>query len=237
MIKSCLNCGQQFEIPPCREWREKCCSSECKKEYRNKNLEESRKERTRFCAVCGNEFVARQTQIDVGHGIYCSCECRAKGNTGAKRTAETKQRISDGQYMAMANGKLVHKSGIDHPRWKGGEKATIRRRIESGKARASVNRYRANNPETVREWVRKRKALKIGRLPRGTVKSLLFMQKGKCAICSCFLGGKYHLDHIKPLARGGEHTRLNVQLLCPSCNVKKWAKDPIDYMQEIGRLL
>jgi hypothetical protein len=30
---------------------------------------------------------------------------------------------------------------------------------------------------------------------------------------------------------------LNVQLLCPPCNLKKHAKDPIQFMQERGFLL
>lgn len=132
---------------------------------------------------------------------------------------------------------MVHKSGSDNPKWKGGGKATVRRRIDSGKARESVRKYRAKNPDKMREWSRKRKSLKIGRLPRGTVNRLIRNQRGKCAICATLLNGAYHVDHIMPLHLGGSHEPKNLQILCPSCNVRKWAKDPIDYMQEIGRLL
>jgi 5-methylcytosine-specific restriction endonuclease McrA len=36
-----------------------------------------------------------------------------------------------------------------------------------------------------------------------------------------------HLDHIIPLARGGQHIWSNVQTLCRKCNVKK--SDSLEY--------
>jgi 5-methylcytosine-specific restriction endonuclease McrA len=32
------------------------------------------------------------------------------------------------------------------------------------------------------------------------------------------------LDHIIPLAKGGDHTKSNVQCVCASCNRKKGAR-------------
>jgi 5-methylcytosine-specific restriction endonuclease McrA len=40
-----------------------------------------------------------------------------------------------------------------------------------------------------------------------------------------------------PLARGGSNDRLNLQCLCPQCNLSKNAKDPIAWAREQGRLL
>jgi len=35
----------------------------------------------------------------------------------------------------------------------------------------------------------------------------------------------YHVDHIVPLAKGGEEFELNnLELSCPKCNLKKGAK-------------
>jgi 5-methylcytosine-specific restriction endonuclease McrA len=61
-------------------------------------------------------------------------------------------------------------------------------------------------------------------------------QRGRCAVCGV-RPKEFHLDHIEPLARGGVHCESNLQLLCPPCNLKKAAKDPIRFMQEMGRLL
>jgi 5-methylcytosine-specific restriction endonuclease McrA len=51
------------------------------------------------------------------------------------------------------------------------------------------------------------------------------------------LDGGFHVDHIKPLALGGQHEPGNIQLLCPTCNVRKSCTDPIQYAQRNGRLL
>lgn len=100
--------------------------------------------------------------------------------------------------------------------------------------------WRAANPELVRLHVTNRRArlmASYGKLSRGIVERLLTLQRGRCVCCRNDLGETYHLDHIMPLARGGLNTDKNVQLLCPSCNHRKHAKHPIDYMQEMGFLL
>jgi len=38
-----------------------------------------------------------------------------------------------------------------------------------------------------------------------------------------FIGDGYHIDHIIPLAKGGIHTKNNIQLLKPSINMSKGA--------------
>lgn len=65
---------------------------------------------------------------------------------------------------------------------------------------------------------------------------LMALQKCKCANCKCKLSA-YHLDHIEPLALGGLNADMNVQLLCPACNLRKSSKHPIDFAQQEGRLL
>lgn len=97
ITKKCLNCGNDFSIPRCRDWREHCCSSECKKEYRDRQKKEIIKKRTRECIICGNEFVARQTQLDAGQGKYCSNKCATTGNIGSKRTDLSLKKMSIAQ--------------------------------------------------------------------------------------------------------------------------------------------
>lgn len=62
-------------------------------------------------------------------------------------------------------------------------------------------------------------------------------QKGKCACCKVSIRDGYHVDHIYALSNGGENGKLNLQLLCPSCNMIKGAKHPIDFMRQKGFLI
>lgn len=50
---------------------------------------------------------------------------------------------------------------------------------------------------------------------------LYINQRGKCAYCGCDLNGKYHVDHIVPLSRGGTDYAENLALACPHCNMSK----------------
>lgn len=69
-------------------------------------------------------------------------------------------------------------------------------------------------------------------------KDFIAEKRCRCAVCKASIeGAAYHLDHIKPLARGGGNDPSNLQLLCPPCNLSKSAKDPIDFMQSRGYLL
>jgi len=88
---------------------------------------------------------------------------------------------------------------------------------------------------------RARKLYGGGTLSKNLFQKLMVLQKGKCAICHKDLNKlekrKIHLDHIMPLALGGANEDYNIQLLCQTCNSKKSAKDPIAYMQSLGKLL
>jgi 5-methylcytosine-specific restriction endonuclease McrA len=84
---------------------------------------------------------------------------------------------------------------------------------------------------------RARKNAAGGKFEPADIKRIYQAQKGKCAACHAKLGEQFHIDHITPIVRGGNSFPANLQLLCPPCNYSKNARDPIDFMQSIGRLL
>ena len=100
--------------------------------------------------------------------------------------------------------------------------------------------WRKNNPDKVKVITHKRRALMCnaeGKFSKDDIHCIRQMQRNKCAICRTSVKKKYHVDHIIPLSRGGSNWPRNLQLLCPTCNVRKSTKDPIKFMQERGFLL
>lgn len=107
--------------------------------------------------------------------------------------------------------------------------------------KASRAKWGANHPESFRVKQQNRRARERkngGKLSKGIASKLIVLQKGRCA-CGCKqpLGDDYHLDHIMPVALGGANVDENIQLLRATCNHRKSAKHPIDFMQQRGFLL
>jgi len=112
------------------------------------------------------------------------------------------------------------------------------------KERARIAAWQDANPEKRLEIDRNRRARKAGSAGRHTAKDvhdIFSLQRGLCANCMSPLlksgKNKFHADHVMPLALGGSNGKENLQCLCPSCNLRKHAKDPIAWAQENGRLL
>lgn len=236
----CVACGKSMWFPSCKAGKYLTCSPECRKE-KGRIARASRK---RNCLVCASEFVPRMGQISNAQGKYCSVACSVTV-LACSRTAESSAKAAmtkaERSAQAAAEGKRYnhHYKGDENPKWKGGPKATVRRQIESGRAAAWNKAWRDKNPDLVSEREARRRGAKKAerRLGPGTISRIFEAQKGKCAICKTCVKKKRHVDHIQPIAKGGKHIAENLQILCPSCNVRKSAKDPIAYMQELGFLL
>lgn len=236
--KKCLACGAMFVIPRCRDWREHCCSSACKQAHQKAQREASIASRTRECLNCGGYFEARQTQIDSGGGKYCCNVCHFAHQGVHFHTPEARAKAVISRKTSLEQGKWKVQLGEANPNWKGGKEARRARQSTPEKLeqrRAARRAYLRQNPEKAREWARRRRG--HGKLPPGTVSRLFSLQRGRCACCRVKLGDDFHLDHIKPLSKGGKHEKHNVQLLCPPCNLRKSARDPIAFMQSRGFLL
>lgn len=61
------------------------------------------------------------------------------------------------------------------------------------------------------------------------IKALFFEQKGLCGLCDLKLDAdNFHVDHWKPLVKGGSNDKSNLKLLHPRCNLMKSSKDPLE---------
>lgn len=105
-------------------------------------------------------------------------------------------------------------------------------------SKAIKRKYRQRHPEAGRRSMQIRRCrLKgaVGFYRLEDIHRIQKAQKGKCACCG--KRAELHIDHIVPISRGGSNWPRNIQLLCKPCNSRKHAKDPIQFMQEMGALL
>lgn len=176
---------------------------------------------------------------------------RRKNAKARQRYLENKERIA--AYHAERYKKL---SADPSFRRKQAEKAAAYRVANPEASKRQNEKRRAANPDLARQqcrdWFaanpdkraiyeqnrRAKKRAMGGKLSHDLKPRLYSEQKGACACCrSSFQIEAMHLDHVMPLARGGEHADANMQLLCQPCNQSKHAKHPVDFMQERGYLL
>ena len=73
------------------------------------------------------------------------------------------------------------------------------------------------------------------------LKNIYKNQEGKCVYCKKQIQhgvgeNSYHLDHIIPIAFGGQNTVTNIQLLCPTCNIRKGNINPVMFVQIFNNL-
>jgi 5-methylcytosine-specific restriction endonuclease McrA len=137
----------------------------------------------------------------------------------------------------VAAQKLRHRKKY---REKAAAKTRAWRLANPERAAESGRRWRAENLEHRLCSNRKRRAVlrgAVGSHSAADIRSIMKLQRRRCAICREKLGRKHHVDHIVPLALGGTNDRKNLQIACEPCNLSKGARDPIVHMQSLGRLL
>ena len=59
-------------------------------------------------------------------------------------------------------------------------------------------------------------------------------QDGLCAWCEMPTFGKYHVDHFVPIVKGGDNSVSNLCVTCPTCNMRKHAKTPLQFLKVLG---
>lgn len=197
------------------------------------------------CTKCGEskpltEFHRRTASID---GLAVRCKCCASEVTRARNAANPQANRDKAAAWQKTN---KEKRKIIRDRWVANnlEKMRVMRKAwkeanpEKVRAEAAA-RLRANPDIRAANESRRRakKAAVGGSFTAQQIRELYGLQRGCCAICTEKLGAKFHRDHITPIALGGGGDISNIQLLCPSCNCRKSAKDPIEHAQAMGRLL
>ncbi len=100
---------------------------------------------------------------------------------------------------------------------------------EKPEYKAAREKWNKEHPERMRTLKRKgelnRRARKRDQFVENINPQIVFERdQGICGICKDPVIGKFHVDHIIPLAKGGLHTYSNVQTAHPTCNERKGPK-------------
>lgn len=99
------------------------------------------------------------------------------------------------------------------------------------------HKYIMANPEKLRSWDQRRKALKKAAPGKWTAEDLKLLhgkQHGLCAYCGHPYGQAFEVDHVIPLAKGGTNWPYNIVIACPRCNRSKGAKMTIKPLLAVG---
>lgn len=223
----CVACSKPMFFPKSKLGKYKTCGGECSTRMR----ESLRAERTKPCETCGQQFTPRPSQLEKGHGRYCSQKCNVASHT-AVNAPDAQQRARASWKKTYQEGRMRIRTGEAHAWWTGGKAAAYKRVL------AYQVLYRKRNPDKQRAWSSNRRAKAGGKVSGLVTRFLLNAQRNRCAVCRCSVSkGRYELDHIQPVSKGGKSDLGNLQILCPKCNRTKSAKDPIEFMQQKGCLL
>jgi len=119
---------------------------------------------------------------------------------------------------------------IGQVRDKDRKRSAVRYEQNPEKVKAANARWWKNNPDKRRAYKSARRARElqaVGFYTEEDVQKLMAAQYGLCAAPHCeeSIEHAYHVDHVDPLVNGGTNWPDNLQLLCPTCNCSKGAKD------------
>lgn len=220
MHKTCTKCGEYKPIDDF--WRQKdkkdgraswCkdCKRFARAEYNRINSDEVRAKRIAHYAA--------------NHDAY----------TLARRKYEeaNREKLADWRraYYAANRERMNRLNSAWHAKNRGAVCARLARyyAANTDRAKALLAIWHAANPERASEYHLRRRARKasapvVERIYRAVVWE---RDGGKCHICGKKADPRrWHLEHIVPLACGGEHSYRNVAVSHPACNLRKGVNGP-----------
>lgn len=100
--------------------------------------------------------------------------------------------------------------------------------------------WKKRNPEKraaiVRTYSAKRRAQEEAGISGGALAAWTRTQPKVCFYCEADCADDFHVDHFIPLAKGGAHVLTNLRIACPPCNLRKNAKFPDEWIEEIAEV-
>jgi 5-methylcytosine-specific restriction endonuclease McrA len=191
------------------------------------------------CTQCGSEF-PETTEYFNKHkegrnGLRPNCRICSTANAKKYHSTRREQDREDSKRWRADHpdyGRLVYARKPDYFKTR-----QRNRRIKSPESVRAYDRKRYSlNADTFRSRIRLMRARRKnagGKHTGADVKKQYALQRGRCYWCGEMVADRYHVDHIIPLAKGGDNSPRNICISCPECNLSKGAKMPHEFS---GRL-
>lgn len=80
----------------------------------------------------------------------------------------------------------------------------------------------------------KRRAWKASGVTGRDLRAWIAQQAKACHWCASDCDDDFHVDHVIPLSKGGDHELHNLVIACPPCNLRKSAKMPDEFRAQIA---
>ena len=199
---------------------------------------------TKNCCACGlekhlSDFSKDKTKKD-GHHTKCKACVREYKIMHAAEISEQRKHYRAKNAAAIAEYMKQYRPQYrDNHRQMLAAKSLEWAQKNPEKRKQIARNWRVANAEASRVIVRNRRARiksSDGRHTAADIEEIGFMQRWSCACCRTDIQNAYHVDHIIPIAGGGDNNKTNLQLLCPPCNLAKNKKHPVEFMQSRGFL-
>ena len=190
------------------------------------------------CAVCGEPMHCSRKSLPVGQAAHRRCRYPDGANHGRASTYDRGCRCDE---CRAAKSAAVREWTRKNKYWSKPDVVARRKELRSTQDARDAERrrweryYRENREQlTVAAKVKevRRKGAPTIPFTAEQLADRLSMFAG-CWMCGCERDETFHVDHVKPLSKGGWHCLSNLRPSCPSCNISKGAKWPLS---ELGTL-
>ncbi|WP_156511128.1 MULTISPECIES: HNH endonuclease signature motif containing protein [Nocardia] len=226
--KRCGGCQAAFKVEYQREYRAKNREKilDQRRQYREANKDFIREGRQRHYAANRDSILDRQRQWYEANREQVLAQQREYAEANQERLTERRKK-----YYSDNREEILKRSEA--------YRAANRESILESK-----RRYREENPEYYRDYCRENPDVVRARNARRRVRVAVNMTAedrkesveyrkvlagDPCSYCGQF-SDEMHVDHIKPLAKGGTDHWWNLTNSCATCNLRKNDKPLIDFL-------
>lgn len=184
---------------------------------------------------------ARQSALSSGEVRYVSNSVCPNGHVGERYTKDGRCCECTKQQSSSESKKEYDRKRYQEKKEEIKKSARERHAENPDYGRENAKRWAAKNKGKVsaikKNYKAKRRAKESSGVSGAELNKWISEQKKVCYWCEKACSENYHIDHYQPLSKGGKHELYNLVVACETCNVRKNAKDPYQFAQEVGRLL